>query len=406
MNYVTLINETSKQKEIIMNQLAVIENETEETGKELIVLGGRSLYDVFKDGGSDPIIDEVEKMVNEFQGDISTEKGRKEIKSMAYKISRTKVSFDNMGKDLGDDYFRKKKAIDGERLKARNRFEALREKVLEPIKKWDERCQKFEDMIVEIQGLVCFESQRMMENPRPSLEEIDINLDSLELYVLYDWQEYEVRALGEIEKTRRYLNNLHSSRKKEIDDALELERLQKEEAERKQKEHDAEIARQAEEQARLDEQRKAKEEADRVANEQAEKDRIERERVQAEKELSDKKIRDAEQAKIDAETKAQEQADLAEKNRLAMQIKAENDLKRAEQGKNDAVEIEKRRHQAMLDAKQKAEKLREQDQAHRAKINNEIMTALKANTVLDEVQIKSVISLMARGKLPNVKINY
>ena len=94
------------------------------------------------------------------------------------------------------------------------------------------------------------------------------------------------------------------------------------------------------------------------------------------------RIRQAEDAKIAAEAKAKADAELA--------VQRERDRAAAEQKKLDD------------EAKE-----RENNRAHHAKINNEVMAALSAlDCVLGEVPAKAITVAIAEGKIPHVKISY
>ena len=60
--------------------------------------------DLFRPGGADDILKEIKQRVNSVVYDISTEKGRDEIRSMARKIASSKTAIDNMGKELKSEW--------------------------------------------------------------------------------------------------------------------------------------------------------------------------------------------------------------------------------------------------------------------------------------------------------------
>ena len=147
--------------------------------------------------------------------------------------------------------------------------------------------------------------------------------------------------------------------------AAELARLQKAEAERRQKERDEAIA------------REATEKAEAAAREAAER------------------------AKEEARKKAL-QAEAAANAKIAA---AEAEARRAQEAAALAVQQERDRAEAEQRAVAEEAERREADKKHRAKINREILVALVGAGISEEVA-KTVITVIAKGSVPNVKIVY
>jgi hypothetical protein len=91
-------------------------------------------------------------------------------------------------------------------------------------------------------------------------------------------------------------------------------------------------------------------------------------------------------------------------------VKAERDAKeaaeRAERDKADAVEAERKRQNDARLAEESATKAREKDRDHRAEVNNAAVAALVLTPGLDMDAAKLVITAIAQGKIPNVKVVY
>jgi FKBP-type peptidyl-prolyl cis-trans isomerase len=87
---------------------------------------------------------------------------------------------------------------------------------------------------------------------------------------------------------------------------------------------------------------------------------------------------------------------------IAAARKAEADKAAAEQA---AAERERQRVADEQRAEAEAAAKREADKAHKAKINNEALTALVA-AGLSDADAKAAIGAIAKGLVPNVKINY
>ncbi len=235
----------------------------------------------------DDFLSKVEKEVLSFEGDISTDKGRKEIASFAYKIAKLKTKFDDLGKELVSDWKEKSKLVDAERKKGRDKLDELKDLARKPLTDFEnaekERISNHENNILVIANLAVFEE-------KPSLETIKSRLVKLDDFKLETFEEFKTRATETKEISELKLNKILADTEKEEAEKAELERLRKAEEERKQKER--------EEQIRQESEAKAKAELE------AEKKRAEIEKQQA-LEAERKRVAD-EQAKAKAELEARE----------------------------------------------------------------------------------------------------
>lgn len=59
--------------------------------------------------------EKLRQIADEFEADVSTDKGRKEIASLAYKVARTKTAIDDAGKKLNEEARAKINAVDEDR---------------------------------------------------------------------------------------------------------------------------------------------------------------------------------------------------------------------------------------------------------------------------------------------------
>ena len=139
----------------------------------------------------------------------------------------------------------------------------------------------------------------------------------------------------------------------------------------------------------------------------AERKRIldEEKRIQAEKELAEQIERDHEEALQlnrlwDLEAKEREAQREAER-------KAQEDREKqiAEQATKQALIDAENARQAQLQREENARLKREADTEHKKQINNAILSALVENGIAED-DAKTVITLAAKGLLPNTQINY
>ena len=277
----------------------------------LIVVERLNPIEIFQNGGMDKILKEIESKVEGIVFDVSTEEGRKECASMAYKVARSKTLIDNMGKELVADWKKKAKVVDAERKKARDFLDPLKDRVREPLTEYEaeqERIKKEEE-----------------ERERRKCE---ARIEELQKYGKV-MSFFDVAALTDDEYTD-ILNQAkadHASEQKRLED----ERLARE----------AEAKKLAEERAELE----------KLRAEQAERDRIEREKQDAERrKLEDeRKAIEAEKARI---AEAVKQA--AEEARVRAEAEAKARAEReAGEAKERQVAAEKARQESLKPDKEK-----------------------------------------------------
>jgi len=93
---------------------------------------------IFTNKGIDPLLEDIKKRVADFKPDISTDDGRQEIKSFAYKIARSKTALDDMGKELVSEWKSKSKLVDAERKRVRDAMDEMRDAVRKPLTDWED----------------------------------------------------------------------------------------------------------------------------------------------------------------------------------------------------------------------------------------------------------------------------
>ena len=140
-------------------------------------------------------------------------------------------------------------------------------------------------------------------------------------------------------------------------------------------------------------------------NEQRAKELAEQKRIQELKELAEQKERDHEEALTLNKLWDLESADRERKREeeRQAQIKREQEIaeQAAKQALIDAENARKAEEQRIENERLK----READTAHKASINNSILSVLIGNGI-SEQDGKTVIKLAAMGQLPQLKINY
>ncbi|XQZ98861.1 hypothetical protein ACOZ4Y_02715 [Komagataeibacter rhaeticus] len=335
---------------------------------------------VFQNGGVEDIISKLERDVRAMPVDPTTEKGRKEIKSIAHKVARSKTALDGMGKEVQAEAKAVVDRVNAERRVICSRLDALRDEVRRPVDEYEarekERVEAHQTAIREIEYLARFDTE-------PDEALVAQRIDALSAFEGRDWQEFSARGAQAYGDAERNLNahGVAAKARREVQEeaarqaAIEAEK-EHERQEEARKAREAEIARKAAEDARLAAERRA----------QAERDRVEREKRDAEERAAR-----AEQEKIAA-------AKRAEAARVAAAEKAERDRQAAVAAERRRIEDEKRREQ------QEAER-RANDRAHKAKVNGDALRALTVLGLSDDLG-KAVITAIVQGKVPHVTLTY
>lgn len=330
--------------------------------------------------GLDPYIERIRAEVTGHVPDLTTDKGRKAIASLAFKVRKSKTALDNLGKQLVDDLKEIPKKIDAERKRMRDQLDALADEVRAPLDEWEranqERVAQHKHEIAMLEGF--------SECSNLTAEEIRANIECVDGTVIDEsWEEFEAEAHRAKAKTLESMRTALSAREKYEAEQAELARLRAEAEARRIQDEKERIAREAAEaatraaeaKAQAEREAAAKREADaRAAQEKAEqdaKDAIERQK-QAEAR--------AEAEKLAAEERAKQAAEAA---RLA-------EIERQQQEKA-AAEAEQRK--------------READKAHKAKIMGAAKEGLMAAGIAED-QARAAVKLIFAGKVPNVRIHF
>ena len=99
---------------------------------------GTALVALFKtEDGLDPLIARIAAEVRSHVPDLTTAKGRDAIKSLAYKVSRSKTTLDEAGKQLTDEQRKAIATVDTARRKMREALDALRDEARKPLDEWE-----------------------------------------------------------------------------------------------------------------------------------------------------------------------------------------------------------------------------------------------------------------------------
>lgn len=324
----------------------------------------------------------IQAEVDAFEPDLTTEKGRKAIASLAYKIARTKTAIDAAGKELNDEARTKINAVDAERRAVREHFDALSAKVRQPLTEWEEAEEKRVEFIDNM--LAMFRSARVVEMGETSASIRERGGEIFQTHLDPDvFQDRLTEAQSEKDETVGIL-------KSALDRAVAAEK-------------------EADELVRLRAENEAREQAER---EKAEAERIERERVEAEKRAEDARAdaeaaeaRRVEAAAKEAEDRARREAEEAAEAERAEEHRKHEAALTAERERAEKAEAEAQSERDRIAAEAAEAKAREADKEHRVSVMTQAKEAIMTCGV-DEETARKIVLLIKAGEVPNVKMEF
>lgn len=363
--------------------------------------------------GLDPWLQQIRVEVDAFNStlpELTTLKGRKQYASMAHKIAQSKTLLEKVGKALSAEQKEVPKRIDAERKRVWDLLESWQAEVRKPLDDW----QAAEDKRIEVHNDRLDLLRQMPLNLVGSTSaHVHSLIDQAEAVAIDDtWEEFKAEAGEAKDLALKALREILAELGRYEAEQAELAQLRAEAEARAKADHEAAIARAAAEQA----QREADE---RAAAERAEAARREQaliEKAAAQQRAAEQAARDAEavaerqrlELQLQAE-QAERQAAQAEANRIAAEQRAEQERAaaqaRAEQAAEQARQAEIQRQADAKAEEQRQQQARERDQAHKIKIMGEAKEALMSMNITEELA-KAIVLKIARREVPNITINF
>jgi len=331
----------------------------------------------------DELIGKIRAEVNAHVPDLTTKKGRDAIKSLAYKVTRTKTALDDAGKELNAGKRAEINAVDEVRRKVREDLDALAADARKPLDEWEAKEAERQDFVSRIMTLINGATQFPDTYTSADIQIRIDELDALEFDadIFQDGLEIAIGAKSSA------LDGLSASLVRATQaeaDAAELAELRRKDAERI--------------------------EADRVAAEDAA-------RIAAEKAAEDARIAEvfAEQERREKEAEAAETKRLADikaaEDRAAASAKAEADRIAKEAIDKANAEAETLR-QAEANRQAEATRIanetaaREADKAHRGSVMKAAKESMMEHGGITEDQARKIVLAIVAGEVPNVKLAF
>lgn len=360
-------------------------DQAEGTGAEIITIPHKaSVPDLFKrKDGIANLVTEIEKQARSYVSDISTPKGRKDVKSLAAKVSRSKTLIDEVRKEQNEEAQNIIKGNNAIGKAATERLDALRDEIKKPVTEWeDKEAERVRQHLLRMDE---FDQGRVdAHSDTATITGIIEHVKAVEVDA--SWEEYEADAnTAKAAALAKWDADLSIAKARE-DQAKELEELRalnaKREAEDAEREKQAAIK--AEEEAKAE---TFKAEQERITAEaRAKAEREAQERIAAAEAV-------AEAAKAEQEAAAARAAEQEQRHteRLAAaKLEAEQaaEAERAKQAKEKADEAE-------------ALAKRAADKKHRQKIRGEIV---KAIAKLKPESVEEIVDAMMSGEIAHVEV--
>lgn len=147
---------------------------------------------LFAAGGTREICALIEREARALVPDITTQPGRNAIASMAAKIARSKSYLDNLGKLYVDELKELPKQVDAERRAMRNRLDALKDEIRQPLTEWEEAIERRQQRYREMLDGIALQATEL---GGLSAEELSVRLECVRnVEAGDDWEEYQQEA--------------------------------------------------------------------------------------------------------------------------------------------------------------------------------------------------------------------
>lgn len=354
-----------------------------DTGTEIVAMVEANPVMVLTDRAQfNRFYDEIKRKCDAHAPDLSTEKGRKAIASLAYDVARTKTAIDDAGKKLNEEARIRINAVDEARREIRQQLDALKEEVRRPLTEWEEaekaRVEECGRTIVYLRQAAAVAYDETAADVRARHGEIEaMRFDPL----TFDGYMPQVQALRDSALTALLAAAQRMEREEE--ERAELEQLRAAAVERA-----AQEAAEREKAERAEQERIAAEaeERRRAAAEEAEAQRVQEaaERAaEAAREEEASRAREAEEAR-----QREHDAALAEERRLREEAESREAARLAEEKRVAAEQAE-----------------REANRAHRTRVQRTAKEAIMTCGVDEDTARKIVLAIIA-GEIPAVTLAF
>lgn len=321
--------------------------------------------------------------------DLTTDKGRKRIASLAATVARSKTAVDAAGRAYLKKLKEMPKGIEAELREFITAMDALRDEVRAPLNEYEAEQEAKKAVVQEAMD----ELTNYYTLPAEGCDSQAIRFRYAQLQSPAPTVEVFGDRLEEAVTKQQYGLGILS---KALDERLKFEKDQEELVESRRKI------------AALEEEARIKAAADKAVED--ERQRVAQEQ-QAQRDADAQRIQQAEQQTREADQRAQQ----AERDRIDAEERAENERRQSDQRAEQARLDEQQRQQAEADEANRQREEREANRAHCGAINKAALDALLAvnmsadgqpESFLSQTEAKAIITAIIRGQIPAVAITY
>ena len=320
----------------------------------------------------DELLGKIRAEVAAHKPDLTTAKGRAAIKSLAYKVTRTKTALDDAGKELNAAKRAEIDAVDAVRRDVRAKLDALAEEARKTLDEWE---AAEEARVFAVQSVLVLVDSSTSYPDTYTADEIHARIEGLE-QVEFDadtFADHLEIAINRKSSALETLRAAHTRAVKAEADAAELAKLRAAEAER---------AARAEADAAA--------EAERVAAKQREEQAAAAAKAAEDKRLADIKAAEdmaAEDARQQVAREAQDKIDAANAEAARLQRDADERAETERRAKAD---------QAARDA----------DTAHQSKVMRAAKEAIMEHGDVAEPVAKKIVLMIKAGLIPAITLRF
>ena len=194
------------------------------------VLGPQSLFTT--EGAMDSLVEAIRKQAHDDNTfDMTTKEGRDGIKSLAYRVARSKTFIVEMSKEYIKPMDDKIKTARAATKSMESKLDELRDEIRDPVTKFE---AQEEERINEIKDRMGRFDLLTKTDETTTSDQLVARLDELAMLFDFDWQEYEDIALKAYNRVKDVLETKHQARVQHEEDQKELERLRAEQAAEKE----------------------------------------------------------------------------------------------------------------------------------------------------------------------------
>ena len=184
---------------------------------------------IYVEKGLEKFLEQIREGVNEVP-DISTDKGRKRIASLAAKVSRSKTAVEKPGRDYLKRLKEQPKVVEAELRRFVTECDRLRDEVRSPLTEWENaeklRTEALQQRLTNLRALA--DVIDLSGNYLPSSDIQERIQEAKSVALDESWQEYAAEAGVAKDSTIQKLEESLAVAQKREHEAAELERLRKE----------------------------------------------------------------------------------------------------------------------------------------------------------------------------------